>query len=227
MVQLNARQFELLNEWKRDALAEFARARYFKPEPDQLGGWLDTHAPLIVQQTDPGLGLSGQDLLFGTPFRLDDRSIDIDLSQPVVYAEQDSAPTGVDGFMELRYAWCYRRNEKVQVCGIRILIDQDGFPLLWSPIGVGAADRQTVFLSSGVVDESVLLPSEDHLVVRTIEPGPIPMGPFVYVRAADLRISTVLCRCMPSQVYEYESERWYLLRPMQDLRDLGLFPPDR
>jgi hypothetical protein len=60
------------------------------------------------------------------------------------------------------------------------------------------------------------------VVPRVLEDGPAPMGPWVYVQAPDHAVSTVLCRCMPSQVGEFAAETYYQLLPIEELRACGL-----
>ena len=51
----------------------------------------------------------------------------------------------------------------------------------------------------------------DVVVAGIVEDGPIPMGPYVYVDAADQRVTTLLCRCSPSQVDRITDTGYYQL----------------
>ncbi len=59
------------------------------------------------------------------------------------------------------------------------------------------------------------------IVAGTFEDGPIPMGPYVYLSAPDRRITTVICRCSPSQVGEFVQSVYYELIPLETLRGLS------
>ncbi len=59
--------------------------------------------------------------------------------------------------------------------------------------------------------------SPGPVVPRLLAQGPEPSGPWVYVDASDGRVTTILCRCSPSQVKAFVDTREYELRPLPEL----------
>ena len=58
----------------------------------------------------------------------------------------------------------------------------------------------------------------DVVVARIIDDGPVPMGPYVYLNAPPSRaVTTVLCRCSPSQVEAFIETRHYDLLPLETI----------
>lgn len=55
------------------------------------------------------------------------------------------------------------------------------------------------------------------VVPRLLAAGPEPSGPWVYVDSADGMVTTVLCRCSPSQVKSFVETHEYELRPLSEL----------
>ena len=56
------------------------------------------------------------------------------------------------------------------------------------------------------------------VAARIIDDGPVPMGPYVYLNAPPSRtVTTVLCRCSPSQVEAFIETRYYDLRPLETM----------
>ncbi|MGB0716188.1 MAG: hypothetical protein ACPGXK_09935, partial [Phycisphaerae bacterium] len=257
-MHFHARQLEL----QRDAHAEFARADYFKPKPDQLGGRLDQWAPLIVQQNDATPPENPIDR-FGIVYE-DDDELGVDSSAATVYAMEQTLQFAGGPAHASAYWWRYENARNWQGFAV-ITIDKEK-PITWFPLYCGARQcpygQQTdvaerpVFVASNceqamreageetaegrlfAVDVPLEISRETY-VARLVESGPLPMGPIVYLQhqngAAEsatqttngngsastalpnLRVSSILCRCMPSQAYEYVSENWYTMRPLDDL----------
>ena len=60
------------------------------------------------------------------------------------------------------------------------------------------------------------------IVPRVISPGPVPMGPFLYLDGPSHSVATLICRCMPSQFDDLAGDRQYELRPLSELEGQGL-----
>jgi hypothetical protein len=60
----------------------------------------------------------------------------------------------------------------------------------------------------------------DVVVPRVVGDGPQPMGPFVYLDAAALNVTTLICRCEPSQIGEVPISTHYALRRIEDFAAL-------
>ena len=268
-MHFHARQLEL----HRDALAEFPVADYVKPAPDQLGGMLDTLAPLLVQQRTAGND-DGPEDEFGIVYDAGQTGLEVDASRPVIYAEHTTAD--VAGNQVGAYTYWWRYANAGQWVGLQVITLPDNTPIAWVPVSsewrkygtqhacrrkAGSDQRERrVFVAStceSAAREAGLEPPPGRLfavdtplpdgkntfVARLTAPGPVPMGPYVYLArntprgdgkdttgrqtrddshdhmqdGPTFRISSVICRCMSSQAYEYASENRYELLPLEDV----------
>jgi len=135
--------------------------------------------------------------------------------------------------------------------GVRITLGSDGFPLVWEALSTAtdtrilyvseSLERAAVRAFGGPLPgrryavERPIHPATreswgDHsmnevsnvVVARLLDDGPVPMGPYVYLNAPPLRrVTTILCRCMPSQVSEFVETRYYDVVPLETVRDWG------
>lgn len=64
----------------------------------------------------------------------------------------------------------------------------------------------------------------DVIVPRIINPGPVPMRPFLYIEGAGHSVATLICRCMPPQFDDLAGDHQYELRPLSELEAQGLDP---
>jgi len=122
--------------------------------------------------------------------------------------------------------------------GIRLTLGSDGFPAVYEVLA-DSSGAHVIFVSTSVESAAVaefggpvpgrrfaverpVSEAPGVVVVSEIEPGPTPLGPFVYLSRATHDVHTLICRCMPAQVQEILDSRDYPLRP----RDLGapVFP---
>ncbi len=114
--------------------------------------------------------------------------------------------------------------------GVRMTLGLDGMPLVWEAFSEmengavlfvarsleDAALREFGGASPGrrLAVERGIDEVEDVVVARVLSDGPVPMGPYVYLSAPpDRRVTTVLCRCMPSQVDEFAATYEYRMIP--------------
>jgi hypothetical protein len=169
----------------------------------------------------------------------------ISTESPVVYWElRDALMTGRHR-SQIVYAWfqvspvagssASGDGDPFHVQGIRMTLDDDGAPLLWEVLPRVRGQR-LVFVSRRLEEaagrvfgaplpgrryaiEGPIEDCPDTLVVRVLEDGPLPMGPWVYVERDGLTIRTLLCRCMPGQVDENVETLEYELAPLVGLRD--------
>jgi hypothetical protein len=133
-------------------------------------------------------------------------------------------------------------HERASFQGLRITLDSSGAPVLWQLLEAPLAQDQSntsaaparprVFFVAESLEQSAAREHGDVLagrrfalererahsptvvVVRTLEDGPVPMGPMVYLQGRHGTISTVLCRCMPAQAQNILATRLYQLRPL-------------
>jgi len=135
--------------------------------------------------------------------------------------------------------------------GVRITLGSNGFPLVWEALSTATDTRELYVSESleraAVREFGGPLPGRRYAVERPISPttheswgdhsmdearnvvvarllddGPVPMGPYVYLNAPPQRaITTVLCRCMPSQVSEFVETSYYDLVTLEAIKPWG------
>lgn len=136
------------------------------------------------------------------------------------------------------YKWFYRvSNSREQKRtwmkqGLRITFGRDSSPEIWE-VFQDSSGADLVFVSSRLEAaarkefgtplsgrrfsiENSLEISPATLVPRIISDGPIPMGPWIYLIGGSLDVSTILCRCMPSQVTGDVETAYYELEELPD-----------
>ena len=123
-----------------------------------------------------------------------------------------------------------------------MMLDREGFPLIWEVvrssegprIATCDADNLHVLFVSASLERRVAqslgppLPGRRHAVERSlkdalctvvagvVEDGPVPMGPYVYLDAESQSVTTLLCRCSPSQMERIAESGYYELRPWEE-----------
>ena len=201
-----------------------------------------TFAPLIVQEVDGGVGPTDPN-----PFGAivgDGGAARVDPNRPTLYAETFTTRIKSVDYDQVVYFWRYptRPDETLGLSregrGVRITLGSDGFPLVWEALSTGT-DTRVLFVSESLERAALRefggpLPGRrfsieraadeapDVVVARIIDDGPVPMGPYVYLNAPPLRsVTTVLCRCMPSQVSEFVETNYYDLVPLETVKEWG------
>lgn len=131
--------------------------------------------------------------------------------------------------------------------GVRITVDHDGFPLIWEALssergprllfvaesleqeakalfgGPRSAEAKSGDGGTGQEKAGFALEAESSgkgqvIIVAALEQGPVPMGPYVYLSAEPRwSITSILCRCSPSQVDEFVATHSYTLQPIETL----------
>jgi hypothetical protein len=127
----------------------------------------------------------------------------------------------------------FGESDEVQWRGVRVTMDAHGFPLVLEPLS-SCHEAKVLFVSAGLewaameeygpplpgrrfgIERSTA-EAPSTLIARTFEDGPVPMGPYVYLTGSGRAISTLLCRCSPSQVLQFVGSDYYELRPMPSL----------
>ena len=125
--------------------------------------------------------------------------------------------------------------------GIRMTLNGDGLAVIWEVLRESCG-RRLVVVSEGLeaaaaevygaplpgrrfAVERAVEETPDVHVIRAINPGPIPMGPFVYLTHDGLDVATVICRCMPSQVDDISGSFDYTLEVSDGSGDHDAFLP--
>ncbi len=209
----------------REALREFERGDYFKPIIDDASALYGQLAPLVVQETrgtDDSRRVCGAVLARG---QVDDRV-------PTVYYEETAIDLDGRSHIQMRYVWFYPPWAVEQLI---ITLATDGRPVMWE---IQAGPVRAVFVSRSIEEaaaringpalagrtfaiEPSLQASPDIIVPRTLADSPVVVGPWVYLAHTPPHVTTVLCRCMPSQVNDFRHMVSYRLAPASDLRILG------
>ena len=216
---------------------EFRKARFNKPENSDASGIEQKLAPLIVEEfgeaTSPKIGAllpsPGKD--HAVPFR-----------PATIYFDEREVECGSLRHAQLIFVWWYeQQHESRRVIkptflprGVRIVVDSDGMPVLWEALqhlrGLRMFFVSQSFELAAREQFGAPLPGRRFSVERSLadasniivsgilDDGPMPMGPYVYVDASSQRaISTIHCRCSPSQFEEIVETNEYELTPLKEL----------
>jgi hypothetical protein len=222
------------DQWVKRSTRSFKRALFYKPRENGANGPEWTYAPLIVQEVDDGWEAD-----LTEPFGAITQKGTIDQERPTVYVATSTARLGGREHDQVTYAWRYPERTPRESClkdagmrGVRLTLSADGMPLVWEALST-EEPRRVLFVSNSLEEaakrefgdplprrtfsvEREVAEARDVVVVRVIDDGPVPMGPYVYLSALPRRdITTVLCRCSPSQVDEFVATRSYELLPLE------------
>lgn len=114
---------------------------------------------------------------------------------------------------------------------VRLTLDADGLPAIWEALPSNGSPG-AIFVSRQLETaaqaewggplpgrrfavERALRDAPGVVVVRVLDDTPVPLGPLIHLRASNGRVSSVLCRCMPTQVRELVGTMYYQLRPAE------------
>jgi hypothetical protein len=168
----------------------FRSALLWKPAVDEGSGAVFDLAPLLLQESE-------------TP--------DLDRA-PAVLATESTVEIGGGPCRQLTYSWRYPSF----VQGVRMTLGADGFPAIFEVLHDSSGAR-VVFVASSLEEAASAefgdpLPGRSFAIERstaetpgivvagTLEPGPAPLGPFVYLSAGEHDVIALICRCTPSRV---------------------------
>jgi hypothetical protein len=115
--------------------------------------------------------------------------------------------------------------------GIRITLSRTGQPAVWEVLR-DSSGADVVYVSQNVeaaalrefgpalaerrfAVERAVTEAPNVVVARVIDDGPVPMGPIVHLSANTGDVSTLICRCMPSQTKRLAGQLGYELRPAE------------
>lgn len=220
---------------------------FYKPREGSMAGLEAELAPLIVQQVP---GENTQDVeaqRFGELRTGPDGNSFVDNAHPTVYAHSRMVTYKEATYPQLRFTWYYPSGGAHEpgligpAVALSITLGADGFPLLSEIRHVPQVGPYThiLFVSESLERRAAEafgepLPGRRYaiergvqdtpqvLVAGLVEDGPIPMGPYVYLDADSHRVTTVLCRCSPSQVDALLETTYYDLLP-SDTLPAGVF----
>jgi len=229
------------------ALMSFDQAIYYKPREGPMAGVKGELAPLLVQNAPEETAKSAH-IRFGAVEPGPNGTIQVDPARPVIYVDTTRVTLAGLEYEQLVYLWCYAPDAEsrspfpVIAQGIRITLDASGFPLIWEVLR-NDTPKDAVFVSALLEEaagrafgpplpdrrfsvERSLSETPYTVVARVLDDGPVPMGPYVYLTfpaggrgRTPYAVSTVLCRCMASQVEQFVDTVYYDLQPMDHLPD--------
>jgi hypothetical protein len=219
----------------------WSRAVFLSPQPETSQGEDRWMAPLIVQELDDGLSGDAAAAGTSTspsqaPPGFGRLSIDasgqvkIAVGAPTVYRVEGKVEIDGRSFSQWTFAWFYppaSAAPRVPYRGFRMTRDRHGYALICEVISSDAGRRE-FYVAKSVEQaaarkfgrplagrryhvEPSLSEQPDVLVPRIVGEGPQPMGPFVYLDRQRRQVTTLLCRCEPSQVETFAKSSTYEL----------------
>ncbi len=216
-------------------------ADFYKPRQNSDADFGIEMTPLIVQELAGDTTSGTHPDRFGTIRWDGDGRVRVDTGTPAVYFAKSTAILRQNTYEQITFAWFYPQSvapNALAAQGVRMTLDTEGFPLVWEVLADTTA-KTLVFVTESLEAGAVkrfgtvrhgrryaVEPSVSNLpdvvLPRLIADGPMPMGPWVYLRAATRDVTTLLCRCSPSEVDELVEAPYYDLLPLESLADLGL-----
>jgi hypothetical protein len=217
----------LASQIRERTTRRFASADFYKPNEASAPERMVAMAPLVLWEVAD----DDWDRRFGIPIDgnagTDDRS---SIEPTVVYYFEDQLSLSEMVRDRIAFLWALRSrdDQALKYQGFRMTLDGDGYPVIWELLGDSSPRIVNVSrsLEDSVMEEfgsaaigqtfAVERPSDepsDIVVARVLSDGPQPMGPWVYVDGGDSTVTTLLCRCMPSQVDGFRESASYDLRP--------------
>lgn len=220
----------------RRAVREFDKAVFYKPRVEGVEAEVGALAPLIVREVsgeaaEPAAPQWLKAVAFENWFRPNQEA-----HKPTVYYETGTLTIAGIEYDVITYTWFDVATSppvtEPKPRKLTTVIGHDDFPILWEfEHMLGPPRPRLLFVSASLERQAAdeFRRGRRHdvewtfdvapgaIIVRVIEDGPIPMGPYVYLDAVSGDVTTLLCRCSPSQVREFVEEGFYDLRPMEQL----------
>ena len=226
----------------------FQKAVFYKPAEDTVTQKYSKLAPLIVQAV-PDAAAAGPLPGRIAAIKADPSSKPFfNISRPTIYTDVSRATLDGRDYEQVVYVWWYSPNTTEMSSariddssspwrGYRLTLDSEGFPIIWEVLG-NESGLAVIFVSKTLEEaakKTFGLPLDERrfsieqsvkarpnvVVARILDDGPQPMGPFVYLSAEYQTVTTLICRCMPSQVHDFVDNISYELQPLARLGELG------
>jgi len=156
---------------------------------------------------------------------------------PVVYFKEGEAIFSGSQYQQVTFVWNRLDSNSMRGAeptpqGIRITLNTSGSPVIWEVL-VDNSGGNLIFVSQSLETaalkefgpplpgrrfaiESSFENAPNTIVARVIEDGPVPMGPIVHLVAGSRNVSTLICRCMPTQAKNLLATQTYELRPIAE-----------
>ena len=196
---------------------QFAAARLVQPAEESAAGETLDLAPLLVIEAG---------------------AMD-DAVPSIVYFHRSATEIAGESFDQRSYLWRHPEPAAgaAEVQGVRITLGLDGFPAIFEiltdstgarPVFVSTLLEQSAAAEFGApapgrtfAVEQPVASAPDTVVAGLLDPGPVPLGPFVYLLHEPHDVATLICRCSPSQVDDILNLAQYRLEPLADPAALG------
>ena len=202
--------------------SDFTAASLFRIDPTSAPGFDVYMAPMLLLERSSTRGLAGVSL--GALRRASDGSLALDSTQPVVYFERSRVTVAGRDREQLAFLWFFSSvvgSQTLRVQGVRYTLDDGGFPVIQEVLADPSGFRVLYVAEKLSASESNADVVPRAVLAKSMRDGPVPMGPFVYMRPGRLEVTTLLCRCAPSQVSEFPEEITYAVVPLEELKGIG------
>ena len=221
----------------------FENAAFLKPREGRADEQAFHLAPLIAFELEAGAETMPAHARF-TPAHVGELGgIDGDSAGLAVYLVRSHADIHDQSWPQLSYIWFYKgvgENEPPwQWAGVRQTLDAEGFPVIMEVL-FGPVEPQLIFVSKSLEERALaefgtalpnrLFAIEPELdttpaviVLRALDDAPLPLGPYVYLQhtpSAGFGVTTLLCRCMASQMQNVAVNTYYDLIEVESLEQL-------
>ena len=218
----------------------------FKPD-HQLEDQVEySLAPLLLGRSDASDSDAGKRYAFGAVAKTASGAFAVDVSKPTIYFGESTAILRGKEYRQLRYQWWRSTTSGQASQGFRMTLDPAGQAVIWeiltddsgarlifvaTPLEEAAREefgaplpgrRYSIETAIEAAMETAVEGVPDVVVPRVVSPGPVPMGPFLYLEGPTHAVATLICRCMPSQFDTIAGDHQYELRPLSELEAQGL-----
>lgn len=215
----------------------FSRALLLKPLESGSEDLALKFAPLLVQELADTNSPASDERPGSVSFTNDPPRVQP--ASPAVYWGSETVSVNGREHVRFTYEWFYPARSDAAADssrrqGVRITLDHEGLPAIWEVLS-DSSGTDLVFVSRSVEAKALaefretaparafaverpLAQAPRTVVARVIEDGPVPMGPIVYLARDTHDVTTVICRCMPSQASAVAETGMYQLLPSQAVR---------
>ena len=136
----------------------------------------------------------------------------------------------LNGRLHDQVSFVWRRSEDDSRRCIRITLNAAGLPVIWE-VSADGSGAELIFVSQNLeltairefgsalperrfALERSLAEAPSAMIVRVLDDAPVAMGPIVHLDASG-DVSTLTCRCMPTQARQLVDTTGYRLLPLQ------------
>jgi len=229
----------------------FVRADWLKPRMEGAAELDPYLAPLVYLEVLPADGAPPSPTLPGALCVSASGELTVAAETPTIYFHDGRARIGAADHRQLSFVWFRtpRGADRPSAQGLRITFDSSGFPAI-SEVLADSSGLSVHYVSDaleGAALEAFGAPlpgcvfavergdadDERAVVAGTLSDAPAPMGPYAYQPSGTNDLSSLHCRCSPTQADEIREAIEYELVPLATLDGIwpgagtpGFGPPD-